>query len=560
MLKTKAVKIDKAALLKWAAGYLALSLAAVGVGYYWRVFYYFNRLAPLGLTLALWAAASVFYAAVFFAVNFLKSFSAKAAACIFICGMLYCFASPPLQVPDEADHYLRAYAISMGRFNFDAQRTYPGDVNLLVESFPGAWVNAHNGQPVKVYYHYEDANDENSPQVDDAFVSIASAFVNYKANLLIAKSGAFTPQKPLGEPLVVQLLPYLHQAIFMAAARLLGFSALGCLYAGRIANLLLYTLLCYFALKNCKRYKLVFLALMLLPLSLYMGASANYDALLLGLYYLVASFYCKDEITDKDLLVFLAAFVAMNAIKPWLNLLWLALPLVLPKTAWKCKVKKTTVAVAAISAAVVATAAVGWYGGAMRLNYGVVGRMLPNVEQTGQLAFILSNIPRFCMVALGTLYENNLFLGQLGTFGALDTAVPLINLCSPLVLLFAAAISVHEKSSLKTKPAIGLLGLALSYTGAVIAALYITYTPVGMVRVIGIQARYLLPSFLLLAVLAAALLSHILGLTAPGGAKAKRFGLAVFITFAAVSALLLLQHYYVGPVARVLSETVAFAA
>mgnify|MGYP002234190427 CR=1 FL=1 len=31
----------------------------------------------------------------------------------------------------------------MGRFDFDAQRGYPEDVDELVAAFPGAWVNAH---------------------------------------------------------------------------------------------------------------------------------------------------------------------------------------------------------------------------------------------------------------------------------------------------------------------------------------------------------------------------------------------------------------------------------
>ena len=69
--------------------------------------------------------------------------------------------------------------------------------------------------------------------------------------------------------------------------------------------------------------------MMLLPLSLFMAASCSYDAMLLGCYYLVASFYCKDEITDRDVGLFLLAFALVNVAKPYINLLWLALPLIL---------------------------------------------------------------------------------------------------------------------------------------------------------------------------------------------------------------------------------------
>ena len=36
----------------------------------------------------------------------------------------------------------------MGRFDFDAARGYPMDVDELVAAFPGAWVNAHTSAGV----------------------------------------------------------------------------------------------------------------------------------------------------------------------------------------------------------------------------------------------------------------------------------------------------------------------------------------------------------------------------------------------------------------------------
>ena len=105
---------------------------------------------------------------------------------------------------------------------------------------------------------------------------------------------------------------------------------------------------------------------------------------------------------------------------------------------------------------------------------------------------------------MGTLYENDFFIGQMGVFGAMDLPIGFINMVSPWMLLFAAALSVHERSSLKKAPALGLGALSIAYIGAAMGGLYLTWTPVGMVRVIGLQARYFLPAFLMLAVLLAA--------------------------------------------------------
>ena len=188
------------------------------------------------------------------------------------------------------------------------------------------------------------------------------------------------------------------------------------------------------------------------------------------------------------------------------------------------------------------------YGGAFRFNYPTIGRMLGGDVNGGQqLAFVLRNIPRTIAVFLGTLYENNFYLGQLGTFGMLDLNLPVVGMASLLVLCLGTALSVHEKSSLSPKSAVGLGALALCYIGGVMGALYITYTPVGMVRVLGVQARYLLPAFLMLFVLVSALLSHVLEPRLSGGGKALRLQLWVSGSTAAISAALLAQHYFIGP-------------
>ena len=458
-----------------------------------------------------------------------------------------------MQAPDESTHFLRANAISMGRFDFDYDRPYPADANALIEAFPGSYVNANttfwleHDEAGQLMGGGSSANYAIKQFADGTRTGIADGFARYAA---LCESG---DAPGVAEPQMFQVLPYLPQALCMAAARLLGFGALGQLYAGRLANLAVYTALCWLALKNCRRYQTVFLAVMLLPLSLFIAASANYDAVVLGCYYLAASYYCKDEITDRDIAVFAAAFLLMNAIKPYINLLWLALPLILPKKAWKSRFRKWQVAAVLLVVAVLAvTRLVDWYGTALRYDYPPVERYLGDtVNQVEQLKFVLANLPRTFMVFVGSLYERGLFLGELGTFGAMDLSIPVVQLFSVLALCLGAALAVHEKSSLTPKSAVGLLGLAVFYVFGVMAAQYITYTPVGLPHVAGVQARYLLPAFLMLFVLAAALLSHVLAPARAGGSRAEGLALSACGAVAAISVVLLFQHYFVGPVCLV---------
>ena len=516
--------------------------------YYWRVVYYLdNRGVP---ALLLYGAAAVFVLAAALAVwagSKLRSFDAKAALAIVLCGALFCFANPPLQVPDEAAHFLRSYSLSQGRLTFDHDRLYPADVAKLVESFPGAWVAAHTSQGLT----YTEEGEERS--YTTAGYALKQRGENGRVESIADGFAAYFDGEPaeeaVGEPYFFMTLSMLPQALGILAARILGFKALGCLYAARLANLAAYAALCWLALKNCRRYKPVFTAFMLLPLSLYMAASVIYDATLLGFYYLVASFYCKDEILDRDIAVFIVAFLMMNLAKPYISLLWVVLPLVLPRSAWKTRVKKWQLAVGCVVGGLALGKLFDWYGTAFRFNYPYVGRQIEGAAEVPQLLGILANPFRYAAVLLGTFYENDFFLGQLGVFGALDLEVPFISLVSPLVLLFAAALSVHEKSSLKPMPAFGLGALSIVYMAGAATAMYITSTPVGMIRIIGLQARYFLPAFLMLFVLAAALLSHVLEpRLASGQAKAQRVALGVSAAFGAFGAVLLFQHYFIGPV------------
>ena len=545
---------------RWAlvlCGLFLAEAAAVGLAYYWRVFYDLDRRGVSGawLTLACCAVGAGLYAAIVFLCRFVKSFDARCALCIFLCGVLFVFADPPMQPSDETAHYLRAYSISMGRFDFDASRGYPASVDSLISAFPGAWVTAHTSRGVlEVQTDAENQTDEASAQEyystqgyalkqygeNGRVESIADGYADY-----FSEKVTETAQEPLN----FMILPYLPAALGMAIVRLFGLAALGCLYAGRLVNLAVYAILCYMALRGCKRYKPVFLAVMLLPMSLYMAASLNYDAILLGCYYLAASYYCREELTDQSLVGFIATFLVINAIKPWINLLWIAVPLMLPRTAWKTRLKKWQAAALCAVAALGVNFLVEWYGGAFRYHYGEIGRMLDDVAQIPQLQFVLSNPVRYLAVMLGTLYENNFFVGQLGVFGAMDLPITAINLLSPMALVFGAALSVKERAKLKALPAAGLGGLAVVYAAGAITAMYITYTPVGMVRVIGLQARYFLPCFLMFGVLLAALLSHLLGPREDADEQGvRRAALGTFAAFGGIGAILLMQHYFIGPV------------
>ena len=527
--------------------------AVLGVvaSYCWRVFYGLDArgVPALGVT-AFCAGLAVLAGAAALTLRRVQDFAKKGAACILLCGALFAFANPPMQTPDETDHYLRTYAISMGRFDFDAKRSYPEDVNELVAAFPGAWVNAHTSagvgtdpdthaeQPYNTagYALKQYGKDGRVESIWDSFTQ----YINWEKRDSEADS--------VTEPISFLILPFLPGALGMALARLLGFGALGCLYGGRLVNLLAYTALCYTALRSARKCKPAFLCIMLMPISLYMGASLSYDATLLGCYYLMLALLTRTEWDDRTALSYALACVFANGTKPYINLLWVVLPLVVRKSEWKVRLNRAVCTVLTLAGSLALTLGVEQYGTLLRRNYGTIARQGGTAVNGGeQLLFVLKNPLRYIAVLLGTLYENNGFIGQLGLFGWKDMPVAFISLTAPLVLLGAALLCAPADDALGRRRT-GWLGVfGLVYAVGAMTAMYITYTPVGMVRIVGLQTRYFLPVWLLLVLAFAAVARRAL---APRLTAAKAGALAVPLCgwYAFAGAVLLFQHYFVGPV------------
>lgn len=530
----------------WSIAALTSVVGAVCFVYFWRVFYYldsrnFNVIslyaAAAGLALAaVGTAALVRYKA--------KDLASKAAILLFACGLLYVFANPPMQAPDEYTHYLRTVRISQGQLTFDGETPFEPEIAGLYNSFPGAWVNAHTSMGVletgdgEKYYNTAGYALKQYGEGGEV-LSVWDSFAAYL-------NGENTEGK-VTEPIVVMILPFLPQALGMLLARLVGFGPLGWLYAGRIGNLLAYTALCWLTLKNCRTARPLFFAVMALPLSLYLGASLSYDATLLPVYYFMLSFLTHERFTQRDAACYLAAMAWVNMSKPWINLLWVVLPLLFGRQEWKCKLVKWKYALLCPAASIVTTTLTTWYGVTFRSGFTpeALGRMVEGADQVPQFLFVLKHLPRYAAVVAGTLYENDFFLGQLGTFGALDMPVRLLNFTGALMLLLGAALSL-PKAHRRMKPLTmaGLGGFSVVYWAGAMTAMYITYTPVGMIRIIGLQARYFLPSFLGLYWLLAQGLSRYF----QPKEDADGLSLAIFGGYALLGAVLLFQHYFIGPI------------
>ncbi len=553
-------------ILIYSAALILINVACYALVYYYKVFYFYGQfpiphIPPNALTLLFMGVANTLFIAFVVMNKCIKRFENKAAFAIFIIGLLYVFISPPLQVPDESDHFLRAVSLSYGNFDFDANRTYPDEINATMHAFNGAFANTNDGYALKVRTDSE--SDNVLPQQTKDGTGVIYQYLQYYE--ITNNSEMLSAVPKYTEPILFIVIQFIPQVIGAFVARLIGFGGLGMLYGARIAALLFYTIICRAAIKNCARYKALFFCFAALPLTMYIAASASYDSSTLALYLFVASYLCKDEINNKDAVLFLLAVIFMATLKIN-NLMWILILFIMPKHVFKTKFNKYFISIVSVVGFYIAYMLIGVYNSFAINGYGEIARAFEEVSISGQFSFVINNFPATIMRFWGTLYENEFFISKLGVLGTLDVPISMLNILSPLIILFCAVLCIKEKHIFTNKSISLIITFCIIYVGSVLIGIYITYTPVGMVRIIGLQARYFMPVYLLLLIVFCSFISRIFftkhtieneietfGENAVKAQNDKALNLAFYaaVLFSILGALLLFETYFVGPVAIV---------
>ena len=434
--------------------------------YFVRVVYEPQWISQIGGTVVLFAILFGITALAVLAAKFSKNNTALfMTALIFISGVCFALVTPPNQVPDEPSHYMRSYAMGMGDFHFDQQQEWPNDVYLLMEAFPVAY---RNGYPA-----------ENGNSILDRFEiyfdSVERGKVGEKVGIII-----------------FQIIPYLPQALGVFIGRLFGADALICYYLARVMNLAFYSFCCYVALSWAKRFRMMLFAIMAMPLTLFIAASCNNDSMLFGLMFIVFSTVLCDKFSKKQAIAFAASFAVLCTSKASYIVFILLVLLMVDKEKWNIRLKKWQYfAIAAVSLFVVYQG-MGLLVGLLS-NYGEIPRTMEDSNPSAQLMFVLSNPLRYLVVFLDTLRNNSFFLSSGGLLGWIDVDIKVVSFATPIMLLWATAKNAPLLGKKDLNRMLVFLATTILTYGVVLTGMYLTWTPVTLPQVIGIQMRYLLP-------------------------------------------------------------------
>ncbi len=402
-----------------------------------------------------------------------------------VVGLVFTAVTPPFQVADENAHFFRAFHISDG-----------GWVAERVEKSAGGALPRFLGKDMHLF---ADLPFDASKQITrEEFYARWHASTRWASQNLefSSQNYAFTP---FSNTALYSPVPYLPQVVAIQIAKLISLNTFGAMYlarilAGLVSALLLAVSLYYW--RSSPRFQLLLFFAAATPMALFQAFSVSADAFTnaLALFVVSLSVYVlqlKESPTTKT--VFLIGFAAF--LLAWCKSVYIFISIfslgVLIKKKWRrWSVFGVCLFILAILPAVV-------WGYIMKSVY-VSGLPDQDISPDRQLLFFQTHYSEVLGMFIDHLFKNCrryvvMFVGYLGW---LDTVLHR-NVINGYLALFGAALVTESQhrgpNLLGVHHRLALIAAALATSFMIVFSLYLSWTPVGVLNVHGLQGRYFIP-------------------------------------------------------------------
>lgn len=390
------------------------------------------------------------------------------------------FLTPPFQVPDEQQHFYRAYQISeLHIVGSGGERAggavLPSSLPEFVERFLGSR-EMHTVREVRPAPLATTLRDLDRP--------------------LDPKRREFVRFAAVGYP----PFPYVPQATAIGVGRLLEAPPLALLYSGRIANALTAILLIACALKWMPFGKPVATVVALLPMAQYEYASVSPDALIIASAFLFTATALRAVVrgrwTRAEIVLGAATAVIFCPVKPvYAPLLFVGLPALLADADRR---RSAVIALSVVAACALGVTAV-WF----QIIPATSGPESTGLDPPAQVASILAHPVGFMKIFAATMAEAGYVRSAIGVLGWLNVILPIYVYALAVVALPLGILA--EDPQAPRLAAISVAWNVCIIAGCVLAtavAMFVLWNVAGATVIHGIQGRYFLP-FTALAVVTA---------------------------------------------------------
>jgi uncharacterized membrane protein len=424
------------------------------------------------------------------------------------------FLTPPFQVPDEVQHFYRAYELSEFRIRAEVQNGVAGAT--LPDSLP---------QLVKSSVYTADGIlYPATPAPIARTLKLASIPLDRSKRGFVAFPGSafYSP------------LPYLPQALGIAVGRLIGLGPLYLLYMGRLFNCLAALGLVGLAVTSMPFAEELVILVGLLPMSMFLYASMSPDSAVIACALLFTALSLSASTRGAwgpgELVMAAAVASVFCSVKPVYAPMLLAG--IVPGLFQPGKAARVI-----RSHAILLAVALGITAGWLLFARSTMTPLLGGGQPSAQTSVVIHHPMLLVHAVANSLGINNLLIlyaQTVGVFGWLTVPLhPIAVYLLPLVT-FAIVWSLGSRDTVGRTVLPALWHFALASTSAVLVmtAMYLMSAHVGQDKVTGVQGRYFIP-ILTLAGMSA------IELARGGGPSAPRWrclaSIAVLIVFEIVA-------------------------
>lgn len=407
---------------------------------------------------------------------------------VLVLGIMFALITPIMNSPDEPSHVGTAFALAEGNF----LKTSAEQV-VYTEGF--TQLNYDYGiiaNPAQQYIDWTQMPNF----IDNNFINVP-----VPAETITTTWGA-----------AKFFLGYLPQTAGLAFGHLLNLNLAAYFYIGRIFNIVVYAFCAYFAVKISPKFKLYLSVIALLPMSLFIAGSYNPDGLTYGLALLVGAkfadmFFNTDALINKKDILIMAALTALLCMNKYSLGLIALLTFFIPVKRFESRRLKWFGALFILIVSFIAAYAVmSWEtyaaGGESSLAEGYVNDRGANASL--QLSFLLNN-PGTAVSIFSTAIMNdlgkemlNLFaLGGAREYGLFD----ILSLCYfAFLAVVAFSYTRFQSEEIKAvfvpgKTRVLIFGVIVITIFLTYLALYLTWTPLYVNTIEGVQSRYFVGLF-----------------------------------------------------------------
>jgi len=411
-----------------------------------------------------------------------------------IFGLIFVFLVPPIQVYDERAHFFQSYAFS--------------NLNLIPEK------HEYLGK-----YHYGAELPKSVFVAGELFIANTAGVAETKFDTKLfgyidqPLEPEITDHREYGSgysPVV-----YIPQIIGISIGKAFNTSPLIMIWLGRLANLVVWILLIYAAIRIIPFAKWAVVVLALNPMTVFLSASLSADVITISLAFLffsvVASTYVARKSISKIKLAVLFGLVSLLALTKPTNILFGFLLFTIPWRLFYAKWKYILFCVGAIGFSLVV--AYVWNllladANAFNAQNMAIGRLISPNEQlsiilNSPIDYIKILLLNFVIIPDGQGYPGNQVLTSIvESLGWGETKIPLWTTLFYMIMVVFVFLYTAGRGYVLTKLQKSiLLALFVLFCVGNITAMYLYFTGVGQSIILGVQGRYFIPGLILVAAL-----------------------------------------------------------